>query len=43
MLLFQATTFNFGGLIAARLGLGVFEAGFAPAIPLYFCKSSIVQ
>ncbi|KAG0693059.1 major facilitator superfamily domain-containing protein [Suillus ampliporus] len=32
----MATTFNFGSLIAARLALGVFEAGFGPAIPLYF-------
>ncbi|KAG1776807.1 major facilitator superfamily domain-containing protein [Suillus placidus] len=32
----MATTFNFGSLIAARIGLGVFEAGFGPAIPLYF-------
>ncbi|KAJ8585669.1 MFS general substrate transporter [Rhizopogon salebrosus TDB-379] len=32
----MATTFNFAGLIVARVGLGVFEAGFGPAIPLYF-------
>ena len=24
--------------MAARLMLGVFEAGFGPAIPLYFCE-----
>jgi hypothetical protein len=27
--------------MAARIGLGVFEAGFGPAIPLYFCKTFI--
>ncbi|KIM91552.1 hypothetical protein PILCRDRAFT_711 [Piloderma croceum F 1598] len=32
----MASGFDFGGLIAARLGLGFFEAGFGPAIPLYF-------
>jgi MFS family permease len=32
----QATAFNFGGLLAARFFLGVFEAGFGPAIVLYF-------
>ncbi|KAG6379959.1 MFS general substrate transporter [Boletus reticuloceps] len=32
----SASAFNFGGLICTRLGLGVFEAGFGPAIPLYF-------
>jgi hypothetical protein len=42
MSLLQATTFNFAGLIVARVGLGVFEAGFGPAIPLYFCKSNNV-
>lgn len=26
------------GLMVARVGLGVFEAGFGPGIPLYFCK-----
>jgi hypothetical protein len=29
--------------MAARIGLGVFEAGFGPAIPLYFCKTCITQ
>ncbi|KAI9459795.1 major facilitator superfamily domain-containing protein [Boletus coccyginus] len=32
----SASAFDFGGLISSRLGLGVFEAGFGPAIPLYF-------
>ncbi|KAG2154195.1 major facilitator superfamily domain-containing protein [Suillus bovinus] len=32
----MATTFNFGSLMAARVALGIFEAGFGPAIPLYF-------
>jgi len=32
----SSSAFNFGGLICSRLGLGVFEAGFGPAIPLYF-------
>lgn len=27
------------GLLVARVGLGVFEAGFGPGIPLYFCKA----
>ncbi|KAI0716553.1 MFS general substrate transporter [Earliella scabrosa] len=31
----MATSFNFPGLFVARLGLGVFEAGFGPGIPLY--------
>ncbi|KAM5533771.1 hypothetical protein V8D89_012546 [Ganoderma adspersum] len=31
----MATAFNFPGLIVARLALGVFEAGFSPALPLY--------
>ncbi|KAJ8508292.1 hypothetical protein ONZ45_g9420 [Pleurotus djamor] len=32
----MSTGFNIGGLIACRLFVGVFEAGFGPAIPLYF-------
>lgn len=32
----QAAAFNFGGLLAARFFLGVFEAGFGPMVPLYF-------
>ncbi|ETW78109.1 major facilitator superfamily [Heterobasidion irregulare TC 32-1] len=32
----MSTGFNETGLIVARVGLGVFEAGFGPAIPLYF-------
>lgn len=35
----QGTGFSFGGLLTARVFLGVFEAGFAPSIPLYFCSS----
>ncbi|KAI0676438.1 MFS general substrate transporter [Trametes maxima] len=31
----MSTAFNFPGLIVARIGLGVFEAGFGPGIPLY--------
>ncbi|OCH89996.1 MFS general substrate transporter [Obba rivulosa] len=31
----MATTFNFPGLMMARIGLGAFEAGFSPGIPLY--------
>ena len=34
----QATGFNFVGLLACRVGLGVFEAGFGPGIPLYLCE-----
>lgn len=34
----QSAGFNFAGLMAARLLLGVFEAGFGPVITLYFCK-----
>ncbi|KAJ7717634.1 MFS general substrate transporter [Mycena maculata] len=32
----MATAFNFGGLMTARIFLGIFEAGFGPVIPLYF-------
>ncbi|KAH7925457.1 MFS general substrate transporter [Leucogyrophana mollusca] len=32
----MASAFNFGGLMTARIGLGVFEAVFGPSIPLYF-------
>ncbi|RXW16480.1 hypothetical protein EST38_g9367 [Candolleomyces aberdarensis] len=32
----MSTAFNFEGLIVCRLLIGVFEAGFGPAIPLYF-------
>ncbi|THV00707.1 MFS general substrate transporter [Dendrothele bispora CBS 962.96] len=32
----MSTTFNFGGMLVTRIFLGVFEAGFGPAIPLYF-------
>ncbi|KAJ7108664.1 major facilitator superfamily domain-containing protein [Mycena epipterygia] len=32
----MATAFDFGGLMTARVFLGVFEAGFGPVIPLYF-------
>ncbi|KAJ7634656.1 MFS general substrate transporter [Roridomyces roridus] len=31
----MSTAFNFGGLITARLFLGIFEAGLGPVIPLY--------
>ena len=31
----QATSFNFAGLLVARIGLGVFEACFGPGIPVY--------
>ncbi|KAF5379117.1 hypothetical protein D9615_005871 [Tricholomella constricta] len=32
----MATAFNFGGMMTARVFLGIFESGFGPAIPLYF-------
>ncbi|KAJ7778141.1 MFS general substrate transporter [Mycena metata] len=32
----MSTAFDFGGLMTARVFLGVFEAGFGPVIPLYF-------
>ncbi|GJJ14842.1 hypothetical protein Clacol_009110 [Clathrus columnatus] len=32
----MAATFNFAGIMVCRIGLGAFEAGFSPAIPLYF-------
>jgi len=32
----MSTAFNQAGLMVARVGLGVFEAGFGPGIPLYF-------
>ncbi|EEB90002.1 hypothetical protein MPER_11850 [Moniliophthora perniciosa FA553] len=34
--MFYFDGFSLGGLITARVFLGVFEAGFGPAIPLYF-------
>jgi len=36
-----AAAFNFAGLVCSRLGLGFFEAGFGPGIPLYMCASSL--
>ncbi|GJJ14843.1 hypothetical protein Clacol_009111 [Clathrus columnatus] len=32
----MSATFNFAGITVCRIGLGAFEAGFSPAIPLYF-------
>ncbi|KAF5368833.1 hypothetical protein D9758_003011 [Tetrapyrgos nigripes] len=32
----MSTTFDFGGIMTTRVFLGIFEAGFGPAIPLYF-------
>ncbi|KAJ7204804.1 MFS general substrate transporter [Mycena pura] len=32
----MSTAFNFGGLMTARIFLGIFESGFGPVIPLYF-------
>ncbi|TEB34142.1 MFS general substrate transporter [Coprinellus micaceus] len=32
----MASAVNFAGLVVCRLAIGVFEAGFGPAIPLYF-------
>jgi MFS family permease len=32
----MSTAFNFPGMLVTRVFLGVFEAGFGPAIPLYF-------
>ena len=34
----MSTSFNLAGILVCRVGLGVFEAGFGPAIPLYLCK-----
>ncbi|TEB18535.1 MFS general substrate transporter [Coprinellus micaceus] len=34
----RASAVNFAGLVVCRLAIGVFEAGFGPAIPLYFCE-----
>ncbi|KIM91500.1 hypothetical protein PILCRDRAFT_670 [Piloderma croceum F 1598] len=31
----MATAFDFGGLLTARIGLGIFEAGFSPVAVLY--------
>ena len=38
----QSTAFNFAGLMVARIGLGVFEAGFGPGIPLYMCTPRLL-
>ncbi|KAL1623750.1 hypothetical protein SLS54_004211 [Diplodia seriata] len=35
MSMFQAATTNFAGMLVCRALLGIFEAGFSPAIPLY--------
>ncbi|KAI0251087.1 MFS general substrate transporter [Lactifluus subvellereus] len=32
----MSTAFSQAGIMVARIGLGVFEAGFGPGIPLYF-------
>ncbi|KAF9225928.1 MFS general substrate transporter [Gyrodon lividus] len=32
----SATAFNLPGILCSRIGIGIFEAGFGPAIPLYF-------
>lgn len=37
----QASAFDFPGLIVSRVALGVFEAGFSPALPLYLCEYSL--
>jgi hypothetical protein len=29
--------------MVARIGLGVFEAGFGPGIPLYFCRHPLLS
>jgi hypothetical protein len=34
----QSTGFNFAGLMVARVGLGAFEAGFAPGTPVYMVR-----
>jgi hypothetical protein len=39
----QAATFNLPAIIVARLFLGIFESGFGPAIPLYFCELVVVK
>ena len=41
--LWQATAFDFGGLVAARIGLGTFEAGFSPVAVLYLSKPSVYR
>ncbi|KAF8830563.1 hypothetical protein HHX47_DHR2000927 [Lentinula edodes] len=37
----MSTGFDFGGLMTTRVFLGIFEAGFGPAIPLYFSHISM--
>lgn len=39
----EAATFNFGGLITARIGLGTFEAGFGPVATLYLSMCASPQ
>ncbi|KAF6764168.1 major facilitator superfamily domain-containing protein [Ephemerocybe angulata] len=35
----MASAYTFGSLVVCRLFIGIFEAGFGPAIPLYFLAS----
>ncbi|KAJ7907764.1 major facilitator superfamily domain-containing protein, partial [Mycena leptocephala] len=37
----MSTAFNFGGLMTGRVFLGIFEAGFVPAITLYICTFNL--
>ncbi len=38
LFLSQATGFNFPSILVTRIFLGVFIAGFAPQMTLYFCE-----
>ncbi len=39
----KSTAFNFPGLMIARIGIGVFEAGFSPGFPFYLCMSPVAS
>lgn len=34
----QATSFNFPGLLVARIALGVIETAMSPGVPFYMCE-----
>lgn len=43
MSMIQAATHSFGGILAVRLLIGIFEAAFSPGVALYLVRITIVQ